>query len=105
MAGASIRAVRPVWMSAIRMPVSSGFLEEHPHVTLVGVGRSLERWRQALGERVRDCLEMRRPWPRNAPTPHVPLILAYMAPAARERWRAHLTGLDMRELSDFIFVA
>ena len=85
--------------------LTSGFLRGHPRVTLVGVGRSLERWRQALGERVRDCLEMRRPWPEKAPAPPSPMILAYMAPSARERWRARLTGLHMRELSDFIFVA
>jgi glycosyltransferase involved in cell wall biosynthesis len=85
--------------------LSCGFLRDRGPVTLLGVGRSLARWRQALGERVRDCLEMRRPWPESAPAPPPPMILAYMAPAARARWRAHLQRLDMRELSDFIFVA
>lgn len=85
--------------------LASGFLRDRAPVTLVGVGRSLQRWREALGERVRDCLEMRRPWPEKAPSPRFPMILAYMAPTARERWRAFLTRLDMRELRDFIFVA
>lgn len=85
--------------------LSADFLRERAGITLVGVGKSLERWRNALGTRVHECLEMRRPRPRGGPTPRPPMILAYMAPVARERWRAHLGHLDMRELRDFIFVS
>lgn len=87
--------------------LGSDFLRDRGPVTLVGVGESLERWRRALAGRVRECLELRRPHADAASCPRLrpPMILAYMAPAARDRWRVHLGRLDMRELRDFIFVA
>ncbi len=85
--------------------LSSVFLRQGREPTLIGVGRSLARWRDALGAKVGQFLELRRPFPRVNAALHAPLILAYMAPAARERWRIHLHALGMRELEDFIFVA
>ena len=85
--------------------LSADFLRGRGGITLVGVGKSLERWRNALGTNVRECLEMRRPRHMTGPTPRPPMVLAYMSPVARQRWRAHLGPLDMRELRDFIFVS
>ncbi len=85
--------------------LAEGFLRDRKQVTLVGVGRSLARWRQALAAWVGDCHEIRRPHRQGVPALRPPLVLAYMAPAARERWRALLSRHDMQELSDFIFVA
>jgi hypothetical protein len=48
---------------------------------------------------------MRRPDPGTVPALRPPLVLAVMAPVARERWRSALTHSGLRELSDFIFVA
>ncbi len=85
--------------------LSSLFMRQGEKPTLIGVGRSLARWRDALGERVGQFLELRRPSLRVSSPLHAPLILAFLAPAARQRWRIHLRTQNMRELRDFIFVA
>ncbi len=85
--------------------LAAGFLRGRDRVTLVGVGQSLARWRQALATWVGEWHEVRRPHRQSVARLRPPLVLAYMAPAARERWRAQLARCDMQELSDFIFVA
>lgn len=73
--------------------------------TLVGVGESLERWLAALGPLAARSVSARVPegcplhdWP-------APLVLAFVAPQVRTRWRRRLTSCGMAELTDFIFVA
>jgi glycosyltransferase involved in cell wall biosynthesis len=85
--------------------LDTGFLRDRRPLTLLGSGTSLARWRAALGARVGRWHAIGRPAPQLAPWLAAPLVLALMAPAARERWRRFLGALDMRELSDFIFVA
>ena len=58
-----------------------------------------------LGERIERRVEMRRPRADAIPELQPPLVLAVMAPVARERWRSVLTDRGLRELTDFIFVA
>ena len=97
------RYSRARFLSLKLAALASGFLGSAP-VTLIGVGRSLARWRQAMGDRVGKYLELRHP-PHDEPQIRPPVVLAYMAPAARARWRTYLNHLEMQELSDFIFVA
>jgi len=81
------------------------FLRGRGDATLIGVGKSLERWREALGARLAGTHTLRRPVRESAPLLRPPLILALMAAPARERWRGFLVDLGMKELSDFTFVA
>lgn len=73
--------------------------------TLVGVGRSLERWHAALGGHVDALVEARRPslelFHRHSP----PFVLAFGAAEARERWRQFTRAANLREISQFVFVA
>jgi glycosyltransferase involved in cell wall biosynthesis len=73
-------------------------------VALVGTGASLERWRAALGPRAARVLARRGPGdgPLESALPH---LLVYVSHAARERWRAHLTGAQWIEGRDFIFTS
>ena len=85
--------------------LDSGLLQQGRQATLVGVGASLVRWREALGTRVGAIHEVRSAIPELAPAWRSPLVLALMAPEARARWRRSLTRSGRRELQDFIFVA
>ncbi len=85
--------------------LDSGLLRDGRRATLVGVGQSLERWRRALGPRVATCHETRHPHELVVPGLETPVVLALMAPIARERWRRHLTQGGLTESADFIFVA
>jgi glycosyltransferase involved in cell wall biosynthesis len=85
--------------------LDAGLLRGGRRITLLGVGASLERWRAALGGRVGLWHAIGRPEPQVAPLLRPPLVLALMAPRARERWRRFLRALGMQEMSDFIFVA
>lgn len=81
-----------------------GLLAHGRKATLVGVGKSLERWQRALGTRLATSVELRRPPVRVDALLTRPLILALMSPAARDRWRRALTVAGAMELRDFIFV-
>ncbi|MCC6652051.1 MAG: glycosyltransferase family 2 protein [Candidatus Eisenbacteria bacterium] len=72
---------------------------------LIGVGESLQRWRAALGERVARSIEARAPLADLERDDAAPAIIALVAPAARERWRAALTRAGWSETLHFIFVA
>jgi glycosyltransferase involved in cell wall biosynthesis len=85
--------------------LDQGLLRDGRRATLIGVGTSLSRWHDTLGSRVERRVEMRSPHAGVVPGLQPPLVLAVMAPVARERWRSVLTGGGLRELSDFIFVA
>ncbi|HTR98052.1 MAG TPA: glycosyltransferase family 2 protein [Candidatus Acidoferrales bacterium] len=73
--------------------------------TLVGTGESLARWREALGASVRTMVEARRPSLEPLAAGAPPYVLVFVAPAARERWRAIAARTRLVELHDFIFVA
>lgn len=83
-----------------------GLLRGARGVRLVGVGASLERWRRALEERgmAVEARTIARPGPRLPAGLEPPLVLVFMAPEARTRWRHSCLRSDMRELSDFVFV-
>ena len=83
----------------------SGLLAGRRRATLVGVGASLVRWREALGARVAGLHEVGRGGTELAPQLESPVVLALMAPEARGRWRRCLARAGRRELLDFIFVA
>ena len=72
-------------------------------LTLVGTGESLERWRLALGPRVRAVREMRKP--ANSVFDHGagPWLLIYASPVARSAWRECAVRAGVSELYDFIF--
>lgn len=79
-------------------------------VTLVGVGRSLAAWSDALAARGVEYarVEAARPvgeaWTALG-APGVRLVLVFGARPARERWRAALTARGRVERDDFVFVA
>jgi hypothetical protein len=99
------RYSRPRFLSLKSAALDSGLLRDGRRATLIGVGSSLSRWHETLGARIEHRIEMRRPRAEALPGLHLPLVLAVMAPVARERWRSVLTHRGLRELSDFIFVA
>lgn len=80
-------------------------LREGRRARLVGVGESLQRWRGALGARVSQTIEARRPFEGLERDDSAPVIIALVAPAARERWRFALTKAGWSETLHFIFVA
>jgi glycosyltransferase involved in cell wall biosynthesis len=74
--------------------------------TLIGVGESLKRWSEALGEsRLRAVIEARDADARVLKGQVAPFVLAFVAPPARTRWRAAAQSADLRESIDFTFVA
>ncbi len=81
------------------------FLAGGRRVTLVGTGESLARWRQALGDRAARVVDARGPSHAAAAEAAPPAVLAYVSPAARERWRRWAAGLGWTEMRDFIFVS
>ena len=93
------------FMSLKRDALERGLLRNGRSATLVGVGKSLSRWQETLGKRVFFAYEMRRPQAGQVPPLAPPVVLAYVAPVARERWRSVLTHQGWTELRDFIFVA
>jgi len=98
------RYSRERFLSLKSAALDAGLLRGGRRATLIGVGSSLSRWHQTLGARIERRVEL--PGPHAAvPTLHPPLVLAVMAPVARERWREALSQRGLRELSDFIFVA
>jgi hypothetical protein len=100
------RYSRSRFMSLKSAALDAGLLRGGRRAMLIGVGSSLSRWHETLGPRVEHRVEMRPPHPGTAPlTLCPPLILAVMAPAARERWRSALALRGLREMSDFVFVA
>jgi len=99
------RYSRERFMSLKSAALDSGLLRGGLKATLVGVGSSLSRWYETLGPRVERRVEIPAPHAQVVSTLRPPLVLAVMAPVARERWRAVLGGRGLHELSDFVFVA
>ena len=99
------RYSRVQFMSLKVAALDGGLLSGSRSATLIGVGASLARWRNALGDRVRAMHELRRPPVGGGPDLQPPVVLALMATEARARWRLHLASSGLREMRDFIFVA
>ncbi len=83
------------------------FVRDRSAVTVVGVGESLVRAREAIASLDAHVTSLAAGRP-SAPilarlTP--PAILVFVSPAARARWRESLQDMGWRERSDFIFVA
>jgi glycosyltransferase involved in cell wall biosynthesis len=93
------------FMSLKTDALESSLLKDGRRATLVGVGASLSRWYERLGPRIERRVEIRRPGVEDVSELGPPLVLAVMAPRARERWRAALGHRGLVELSDFVFVA
>lgn len=94
------------WLSLRLEALRRGPLRGARRVTLIGVGRSLERWRTTLagaGVAV-DASPLRRPPPRSAEI-RPPVVLVYGAEPARRRWRIACLAQGLIELRDFVFVA
>jgi len=83
-----------------------GILAAAPALTLVGVGESLARCVPVFRER-RDVHIVRAGRPSGASiaamTP--PVVLVFMSPSARARWREALVKSDMREGHEFVFIS
>ena len=99
------RYSRSRFLSLKRAALVAGLLRDGRRATLVGVGASLSRWRETLGQRSVRAYEIPKPHEKVVPALDPPIVLALVAPVARDRWRAVLTGRGLEELSDFIFVA
>ncbi|NOT33937.1 MAG: glycosyltransferase [Candidatus Eisenbacteria bacterium] len=97
---------RPAAYRALRLAaLRSGFLAHRRDVMLVAVGATLEHWRRSLEEdgcRV-STRSFGRPSAAALATLSPPLVLAFGARPARERWRAALVKHGWNELSQFIF--
>jgi glycosyltransferase involved in cell wall biosynthesis len=87
--------------------LEQSLLRGAPRVTVVGVGRSLDEWRQRLAATGRDPLVITAGRP-SRPTLAAlvpPVVLVFGSSRARERWRAALGSVQLIEISDFVFVA
>ena len=83
-----------------------GLLHRRRRVTVIGVGESLERGVRAMrdiGLHV-DAIERGRPHPGVIGELRPPIILVFMAPNARQRWRNALLHAGLRESTEFTFV-
>jgi glycosyltransferase involved in cell wall biosynthesis len=99
------RYSRERFLSLKSAALDAGLLRGGRKATLLGVGSSLSRWHETLGPRIGRRVEIRGPHAEAVSSLCPPLVLAVLAPVARERWRSVLTHRGLRELSDFIFVA
>jgi glycosyltransferase involved in cell wall biosynthesis len=90
-----------------REALEHGLLRGAVQVTLVGVGRSLESWRERLAGGGRDLrvVVAARPEPHLLATLALPAVLVFGAEPARARWRAALEAAGLREGAAFAFVA
>ncbi len=82
-----------------------GFLAGGRRATLIGVGESLDRWHAALGPRITALVTSPRPSPDVLRSLTPPLVIALIAPQARERWRVSLSAQGWREGEDHAFIA
>jgi glycosyltransferase involved in cell wall biosynthesis len=98
------RPERFLWLK--RHALERGLLRDVRDATLVGVGRSIERWREALerSRRVRVVIAG-RPHATLRRSLYPPVILVFGSRPARERWRHALNDWGMKERDQFIFVA
>jgi len=83
-----------------------GILAGTQSLTLIGVGESLARCVPVFRER-RDVRVVRAGRPSNASLAAVvpPVVLVFMSPSARARWREALAKSGMREGAEFVFIS
>jgi GT2 family glycosyltransferase len=100
------RYARERFLDLKRAALERGLLRGAPGLTLIGVGESLARWRAALatGRRLR-VIEARRPSPSSLTSLVPPVVLVFLSPRARDRWRTALQHSGIAERHEFIFVA
>ncbi len=82
-----------------------GLLAHGRRATLLGVGSSLDLWRETLGDRVVAAVVARRPAPEAFARHAAPFVLAFVAPEARARWRRCADETGLKEGKHFVFVA
>jgi glycosyltransferase involved in cell wall biosynthesis len=93
---------------AVRLlALSEGPLARAGALSLIGVGRGLERWRRHLGGRweLASVLALGRPDAVAVARVAPPVVLVFGAAPARARWRAAMRARGLLEWRDFIFVA
>ncbi len=90
-----------------RDALARGLLRRARSVTMVGVGRSLERWRGALEGLVPRVNAVIAPRPGDPAIAALrpPVVLVFGMPQVRDRWREALRSSAMEERRDFVFVA
>lgn len=84
--------------------LARGLLAGGRRATVVGVGTSLARWRDALGDRVAAAAEASRAGPAVFERHPAPFVLVYLAPEARARWRRCAAEAGLDEGEHFVFV-
>ena len=84
-----------------------GLLDGAREVHLAGTGESLARWRGSLDAAgfLVHAHSLRHPSPEAVRRLARPLVMVFVSPLARRRWRAAMMDSDMREMRDFMFVA
>lgn len=82
-----------------------GFLAHGRRATLVGVGESLERWSTALGPRIAALVTSSHPTNEVLASLEPPVLIALIAPKARQRWRFALSARGWREREHHHFIA
>jgi len=98
---------RERFLALRREALERGLLRRASHVTVVGVGDSLETWRRSLARPGRDVrvLPAPRPSPARLAGLTPPVVLVFGAAPARARWRDALRTGGLAEGREFIFVA
>jgi glycosyltransferase involved in cell wall biosynthesis len=87
--------------------LESSLLRRASCVTLIGVGRSLAEWREALAASGRQVMirEAGRPTRSALVNLVAPIVLVFGAGPSRDRWRQALSAMPLMELTEFVFVA
>jgi glycosyltransferase involved in cell wall biosynthesis len=87
--------------------LESGLLRHAPRPTLIGVGRSLAEWSEALAASGRQVMvrETGRPTRSAIAGLGAPVVLVFGAGPSRDRWRQALSAIPLTELTEFVFVA
>ncbi len=80
-----------------------GALLGRPPRTLIGTGRSLERWNAALAALGTARIEARRPEEVDLRALEPPVVVVRSAAAARDRWRRAFERIGATEMREFIF--
>jgi hypothetical protein len=90
-----------------RETLEHGLLRGSRHMTVIGVGNSLETWRAMLsnGNRSVRAVAAARPSLRMVASLSPPVVLVFGAASARMRWRDALDASALSEGGDFVFVA
>lgn len=80
-----------------------GALLGRPPRTVIGTGRSVGRWREALAMLAPRVIETTKPERVRVHSLEAPILLVLASMSLRERWREVLTSCGNSEMQDFIF--